>query len=295
MFQHNIDILKQAVKSYADASDIMAVNMIIIDNSVDKEATKEEYIAATVKEVLPTPNRLNFPQLHNFMADTALNRRLEFYFWAHSDNYVLPGAADRDLGKDVISCLREQINETPSWAGVFYSYDHLMAYRTQALVQVPWDPHVFQYGSECDEYGRLREAGYIIRSCKVHLSFDMKRVVDISASDSFDEKKRKLEAESDVRLGRNQWREGAMSEAERESRTAMKLASREYLKSKWGELTCNVRGLTCSKAWPVCPICPPEFPDCYNKNQGWEDLAVIRTRQHYIFDNDANQPLTPAA
>jgi hypothetical protein len=146
MFQHNLDILKQAVRSYRDASDIMTPNMIIIDNSVDQEASRDHFITSTVKEVVITPSRLNFPQLHNHMARLALERKLDFYFWAHADNYVLPLTETSDLGRDVLECLAEQSSNRNDWAGVFYSYDHLAAFNTKALIQVPWDPNVFQYG-----------------------------------------------------------------------------------------------------------------------------------------------------
>jgi hypothetical protein len=146
MYQHNIEILKQAVRSYDAASDIMTANMIIIDNSVTHEALNDDYIVDTVNEVILTKSRLNFPQLHNFMAEVALQKRLEFFFWAHSDNYVLPANPTRDLGKDILQCLADHQQKQPNWAGIFYSYDHLAAFRTKPLVQVPWDPHVFQYG-----------------------------------------------------------------------------------------------------------------------------------------------------
>ncbi len=94
MFQHNIEMLQQAVRSYHAASKLMTPSMIIIDNSPGQDAHRDEYIRTTVHEVVLTPNRLNFPQLHNFMADLALKRRLNFYFWAHADDYVLPKTAD---------------------------------------------------------------------------------------------------------------------------------------------------------------------------------------------------------
>lgn len=89
-----------------------------------------------VREVVPTPKALNFPQLHNFMATIALERKLEFYFWAHSDNYVLPKMPGRDLGLDVLDCLRSRTKNVKDWGLVLFAYDHLAAFRTQAMVQV---------------------------------------------------------------------------------------------------------------------------------------------------------------
>lgn len=82
------------------------------------------------------------------MVDISLERQLKFYFWAHADNYVLAMEPDRDLGKDVIECMRMHIATAANWGMMLFSYDHLAAFRVQTMVQVPWDPHVFQYGSE---------------------------------------------------------------------------------------------------------------------------------------------------
>lgn len=99
LFQHNFPILQQAVAGFRRGSDIMVPNMIIVDNSIGKEAFNNAALKAMVHDVIVTPRSLNFPQLHNFMATTALERKLEFYFWAHADNYVLPMEPGRDLGK----------------------------------------------------------------------------------------------------------------------------------------------------------------------------------------------------
>lgn len=250
LFQHNFGILQQAVAGFRRGSDIMVPNMIIVDNSIEREAYNSAELRAMVHEVVVTPKALNFPQLHNFMATLALERRLEWYFWAHADNYVLPMEPGRDLGKDVIDCMRETVARFPKWGMVLCSYDHLAAYRTQALVQVPWDPHVFQYGSECDAYGRIRDAGYAAKACKVHLSYDMKRVIGITDEHTYEETKAMLEEEKKDKKGRNAWRENSMSAKEQAWRTAMKAASKEYLASKWGEVKCKLRGVPCSKPWP---------------------------------------------
>ena len=156
LYQHNLPILLQAVDSYRRASDIMAKNIIVVDNSNKKDAFASKSLKQKISQVIKTPRLLNFPELHNFMADTAFNKGLDFFFWAHADNYVLPWSKERDLGKDVIDCMRLQIRSSPNWGMMLFSYDHLAAFRTQTMVQVPWDPNVFQYGSECDVYGRIR-------------------------------------------------------------------------------------------------------------------------------------------
>jgi hypothetical protein len=154
----------------------MAPNIIVVDNSNGKEAAHSKELRSLINSVVKTPRMLNFPELHNFMADLAVTRKLEFYFWAHADNYVLPLTEGRDLGVDVLECMQKQISRAPNWGMLLFAYDHLAAFRTQTMVQVPWDPLVFQYGSECDVYGRIRDAGYDAKACKVHLSYDMKQV-----------------------------------------------------------------------------------------------------------------------
>eukprot|EP01147_Barroeca_monosierra_P010637 gene10637-2752_t len=290
LFQHNFPILKQAIESFQRGSDIMVQNMIIVDNSVEKEALHSPWIKQRVSEVVVPERLLNFPELHNFMATLALRRQLQFYFWAHADNYVLPLAPQRDLGKDALDCLREHAAKYPDWGMILFAYDHLAAYRTQALIQVPWDPHVFQYGSECDAYGRIRDAGYETRACKVHYSYDMKRVVGIADSETYDHIKAKLEQEAKDKTGRNQWREKAMSPKEQQWRQEMKQFSRAYLTDKWGEIKCKLRGVPCNKPWPYCPRCPVDMPNCFNKNPSWAELENIHKRVHQTFLEDPNQP-----
>jgi len=292
LYQHNFDVLMQAVDSYRRASDIMAKNIIVVDNSNEKDAFASKVLKKKISEVIKTPRLLNFPELHNFMADTGFNKGLDFYFWAHADNYVLPWAPGRDLGKDVVDCMRLQIRGSPNWGMMLFSYDHLAAFRTQTMVQVPWDPNVFQYGSECDVYGRIRDAGYDAKACKVHLSYDMKRVLNISDKMTWNETKAILEDDKNHKLGRNQWRENAMSEDEQAWRTAMKMASRQYLKEKWVQRGCKVRGLPCHKAWPYCPKCPQHISDCFAKRPSRQQLGYIHSESRKVFRTDPNQPIS---
>jgi hypothetical protein len=292
LFQHNFDILMQAVDGYRRGSDIMAPNIIVVDNSNTKEAAASKRLRKIVKEVIKTPKLLNFPELHNFMADVAVEQGLEVFFWAHADNYVLPKSPERDLGKDVVECLRLQINHAPKWGMVLFSYDHLAAFRTQTMAQVPWDPHVFQYGSECDAYGRLREAGYDAKACKVHLSYDMKRVLNITDKMPYEKVLGILDEDKEFKdFGRNKWREKEISDVEQDWRTAMKVASREYLVEKWSKRGCKVRGLECRKPWPYCPNCPAHIPDCFAKTPSKDELKHIYTESRKVFAADPHQPI----
>eukprot|EP00039_Didymoeca_costata_P004180 m.71854 g.71854 ORF g.71854 m.71854 type:complete len:423 (-) comp12281_c0_seq2:1806-3074(-) len=293
LFQHNLPILQQAVDGFRRASDIMVENLIVVDNSLNKEAFNNDKLRKSVAEVVRTPRLLNFPELHNYMAELALKKNLEFYFWAHADNYVLPSSAERDLAKDIIDCMRIQIQNYPNWGMMLFAYDHLAAYRTQTIIQVPWDPFVFQYGSECDAYGRIRDAGYDARACsKLHRSYDMKRVLNITDSMGYDETLALLEQDKEFKLGRNQWREGSMSQEEKEWREEMKLASRKYLEEKWVVRGCKLRGLPCHKPWPVCPKCPQHIPDCYSKRPSTQQLLFIHDEVKRVFAEQSKDLLT---
>jgi hypothetical protein len=268
----------------------MAPNILVVDNSNTKEAMASNQLQSIISGVVSTPRMLNFPQLHNFMADVALEKGLEFYFWAHADNYVMPFDEGRDLGKDVIECMRMQIEVAPNWGMMLFSYDHLAAFRTQALVQVPWDPNVFQYGSECDAYGRLRTAGYDAKACKVHLSYDMKQILNITDKTTYAESLLILEEDKNVKVGRNHWRESQISEAEQAWRTRMKTRSRTYLEEKWVNRTCKVRDLPCHKVWPYCPVCPEHIPFCLDKSPTHEQTLYIHAEGRKVFDTDKDQP-----
>ena len=310
MFQHNIDMLKQAVRSFAYASKHMVPNLIIIDNSASRQAIDDIYLQSVAREIIVPPRRLNFPQLHNFVAELALERRLQWYFWAHADNVVLPLADGGDMAADIMECLHERMRAAPDWGAVLLAYDHLAVFRTQAMVQVPWDPYVFQYGasppdpmlahaapagSECDAYGRLKAAKYHVASCRAHLSFDMARVVDLLPSDSYQHRRRKLEAaREDKKIGRNAWREGSMTAAESKSREDMKATSRAYLIQKWGVVTCKVAQLTCRRPWPYCPACPQHIPHCLSKNASRHELQALHGAIQQAFAAEGTQPLTPA-
>jgi hypothetical protein len=291
LFQHNYDMLFQAVESYRRASDIMAPNILIVDNSNGKEAMASKHLKAIVSEVVSTPRMLNFPQLHNFMADVAVEKNLEFYFWAHADNYVMPFEEGRDLGKDVIECMRMQIETASNWGMMLFSYDHLAAFRTQALVQVPWDPNVFQYGSECDAYGRLRTAGYDAKACKVHLSYDMSQTLAITDKHTYNETLTILEDDKAI-VGqkRNEWRESQISKAEQAWRTRMKMKSRTYLEEKWKFRGCKLRDLPCHKVWPYCPVCPDHIPYCLSKTPTHEQTLYIHAEGRKVFATDPDQP-----
>eukprot|EP00041_Stephanoeca_diplocostata_P038125 m.1478935 g.1478935 ORF g.1478935 m.1478935 type:complete len:377 (-) comp25166_c0_seq4:4980-6110(-) len=292
LFQHNLPMLEQAVASYRRASKIMAPRIIVIDNSLNKAASRSSrLVKSVVQEIIDTPRLLNFPELHNFMANIAVSRRFEFFFWAHADDYVLPITADGDLGVDVLTCMYEQISAVPNWGLLLFAYDHLAAYRTQTMAQVPWDPNVFQYGSDCDVYGRIRDSGYIIiNGCggNAHISYDMNSIVNITDSTSYEDSKVILKASVEaVNVdNRNSWRDNVMEPKEQQWRSSMLDTSSGYLKRKWNQDGCKLGGVPCHANWPYCPQCPPHVPDCTDKSVSWERIEYIHAESRKIFAAD---------
>ena len=170
------------------------------------------------------------------------------------------------------------------------------------FAQVPWDPLVFQYGSECDAYGRIKTAGYTTDVCKVHRSWDMKMVMNITDDMPYDVVKEILDADWKIKNGRNNWREKEIDPEEQEWRTAMKLESREYLMEKWKKKGCNL-GPTkdkvthklvptpCHKPWPYCPNCPTHLPDCLSHTMSRNDLKRIQAEKKKAFKSNPKQPI----
>lgn len=120
----------------------------------------------------------------------------------------------------------------------------------------------------------------------------MKRVLNITDQMSWETVKSLLDQEKDFKLGRNQWREGSMSQIEQEWRTAMKIASREYMTEKWVKRGCKVRGLPCHRPWPYCPKCPQHIPDCFIKRPSRKQLLNIHRETRKVFAQDKKQPIS---
>jgi hypothetical protein len=76
------------------------------------------------------------------------------------------------------------------------------------------------------------------------------------------------------------WRNAAMSEAERTSRTELDKVGWKYLKEvKFMSGDCdaiNSGKLPCHGEWPFCPKCPPEFPDCSDHKMSHERQVELR-------------------
>lgn len=288
LFQHNVAMLKQSVKSYQRASTFLSRHLVIIDNSNGSVVSADPWFDYRVEKVVTTPYQLTFADLQNYMADRALEWGLELYFWAHADVYVMAAEPGRDMGLDMLDCLRSTAQAHPKWGVVFYSYDHLAAFRTQAMVQVPWDPNVFQYGSDIDEYARVLATNYTIEKCAVHYSFDQTRVLPISDVNTWHEALEQLELAQLMPADRNNWRESVMTPQEKEWRVTMGKHSGRYLGSKWpgGLGDWDRNGLTCARPWPYCPAaCPPDLPWCLDHGDLTPTrLEKLRDRAAAIFE-----------
>jgi hypothetical protein len=145
-YQNNLNVFKLVLNGFQFSSRVFLRNLVVIDNSKDKEAYHDTKIRHVVKEVIRTPHRLSFPQLHNYIAGVALERNLEFYFWAHSDNYPLASSPTNDFDTDVMNVAHRVIDSDPDWGQIFYAYDHFAVFRTIMAVQVPCDLQVPFYG-----------------------------------------------------------------------------------------------------------------------------------------------------
>jgi hypothetical protein len=146
VFHHDLDAFKLLVQSYQYASASLVNNLIIVDNSPEHEVWYDASLTLIAKEIIRTPNSFHFSEMQNFITHLALQRRLEFFLLALNHQYVLPRCERCHAARELFGCLSQQMLLNPSWAVVFYNYRNLVVYRTQALVQVPFDPNLHFFG-----------------------------------------------------------------------------------------------------------------------------------------------------
>jgi hypothetical protein len=58
-------------------------------------------VNAIVGEVIPTRVQMTFSQLQNFIADVAVERGYDYYFWGHADVVVLASNASSSFAEEV--------------------------------------------------------------------------------------------------------------------------------------------------------------------------------------------------
>jgi hypothetical protein len=146
VFHHDLHAFKLLVQSYQYASASLVNNLIIVDNSPKHEAWYDASLTLIAKEIIRTPNTFHFSEMQNFVTHLALQRRLEFFLLALNHQYVLPRCERCHAARELFGCLRQRMLLNPSWAVIFFNYRNLVVYRTQALVQVPFDPSLQFYG-----------------------------------------------------------------------------------------------------------------------------------------------------
>ena len=53
-------------------------------------------------EVIPTRVQLSFSQLQNFIADVAIERDYDYYFWGHADVALMASNATRSFTAEIL-------------------------------------------------------------------------------------------------------------------------------------------------------------------------------------------------
>lgn len=66
-----------------------------------------------VAEVIPTRVQLTFSQLQNFIADVAIERNYEYYFWGHADVALLASSASSSFSEEIFGCAVKLKHLTP--------------------------------------------------------------------------------------------------------------------------------------------------------------------------------------
>ena len=128
-----------------------------------------------VSRVLALPFQMTFSQIQNTMAFIAKSEGYDIYFGGHQDTIILP-LSDRPVDNFynlTQQCLRNISAREPRWGVIYFHYDWLAAVRLQAFKDVGgFDTYIPHYWSDCDYYGRIKEAGYRSVDCIAGHVFD---------------------------------------------------------------------------------------------------------------------------
>ncbi len=148
-----------------------------------------------------TPTLLTFAQLQNFMASTAIDRGLGYYFWSHMDVIILPdyfsesfpppqrfdssplsalslslrseGVDYSDFYGTVLRILNDTLSSPDRWAVRFFAFDWLTLVNVETFVEAGgFDTLIPYYTTDCDFYGRLQMAGYELDTVYAGFIFD---------------------------------------------------------------------------------------------------------------------------
>jgi len=177
-FSQNWPLLQQALISLLTAG-WPASDIYIVDNTGTMQSNLRGNLSPNNPSYLPydrllnifevnvinTPTELSFAQYQNFLLYEALQRELEYYFWAHMDIVVLSDEVVegeyQSFYRRALSDFRSGLESKHSWAVRFYSYDRLALVSTSALDALGgWDTSIPYYPSDCDLNIRMDQAGY---------------------------------------------------------------------------------------------------------------------------------------
>ena len=268
-------------------------HVVVIDNSRDHHVyqrarlLRERY---NVAAVLPTTAPLHFSQLMHTLVYYARLWKAEWYYWTHSDAFLLPDAAPpaRDAAGAAWRCVRDAARRNPNVSVVFFGYDHLSATRTAAAAAVPWDTALLHYLADCDQYGRQRMAGLPQAECSVGAVFNDPPLLDpntlrqLRRGDvAFEDKVKLMTATvAGQPIQSYAWRDrdalGPQGEAARQAAKALRFRGYEhYFAQKWDvppgqDKACEVPG----QRRPVFDVAPlPPFPWDPGEHGGKEGAA----------------------
>ena len=135
--------------------------------------------------VISTPTLFTFAQLQNFYLYTALEKKWDYYWWAHMDTVVVSdeeyvGQPYKSLYIRAVEAMEKTLE--PSWgplATLWYAYDRLALVRTQAFVDVGgWDTMIPFYMTDCDMHERLWMKGFKIENEEAGKVWDIAASLD---------------------------------------------------------------------------------------------------------------------
>lgn len=219
-------------------------------------------------EVLHTPIKRGaseLPLMHNAIRLLAIERKLDFYLYQHTDVVIAP------LVSDARSTILSAVEGAPAkWAFLFFNYDRLAAYRISGLQNViMWDENTPAYGEDCDFYGRLGMAGFGLHNAKVPPGvFESLHIKTHAYYENIPQHVDGAHAwakahESDKEGGTEGFTFG-MNEQEKSMYFSQEAAGKEYYLRKWGHVKdfCNIfaeyqaqkacKVKHTEKAWKTC-------------------------------------------
>ncbi|BDA45280.1 hypothetical protein COCOBI_07-0670 [Coccomyxa sp. Obi] len=239
IYSWNYEVLLTAVEGYQAAG--FGKSLIIIDNSPNRDIMGDERIRGMVGEVIATRARLTFSQSQNYIADIAIERDYEYYFWGHSDVVVFPQNATTSFAEVAVACAEAAMSAKPNWGIMYFMYDWFSAIRTDLVRQVQYDTFITVYMSDCDFYPRVRAAGFetieynhACPNTEVKV-YDLHGPVKVPWND-FAAAKQILDAHENDNSSRFDWKLHQMGIDEKVGWDLWEHSSYLYFRAKWGEL-----------------------------------------------------------